>query len=173
MRAAAATLTPVVLELGGKDPFVVADDVGTAERERIAQVGGGRGAIDVLSSPRRCRSAAGCRRQSSLGFARSFLSFRVCHLFHLLHFFGRVVCRRIGSWPRSFAHETTRNETASPFVLRAAARCVASRAARCLFAVRRGETTRRWCADRVPRRVPEHGPELRGARALPRLRTGL
>merc|ERR1719262_965528 len=38
MRAAAASLTPVVLELGGKDPFVVCDDVSEAELDRIAQI---------------------------------------------------------------------------------------------------------------------------------------
>mmetsp|Transcript_22471 Transcript_22471/g.67436 ORF Transcript_22471/g.67436 Transcript_22471/m.67436 type:complete len:599 (+) Transcript_22471:233-2029(+) len=38
MRHAAETLTPVVLELGGKDPFVVCDDVGESELDRIAQI---------------------------------------------------------------------------------------------------------------------------------------
>ena len=38
MRHAAETLPPVVLELGGKDPFVVCDDVGASELDRIAQI---------------------------------------------------------------------------------------------------------------------------------------
>jgi len=37
-KAAAETLTPVVLELGGKDPFVVCGDVGEDELDRIAQI---------------------------------------------------------------------------------------------------------------------------------------
>mmetsp|Transcript_1391 Transcript_1391/g.4752 ORF Transcript_1391/g.4752 Transcript_1391/m.4752 type:complete len:614 (-) Transcript_1391:272-2113(-) len=38
MEAAAANLTPVVLELGGKDPFVVCGDVRKTELERIVQI---------------------------------------------------------------------------------------------------------------------------------------
>ncbi|KAJ1456727.1 putative aldehyde dehydrogenase [Pelagophyceae sp. CCMP2097] len=38
MAAAAKTLTPVVLELGGKDPFVVCGDVVGAEMDRVVQV---------------------------------------------------------------------------------------------------------------------------------------
>lgn len=38
MATAAKTLTPVVLELGGKDPFVVCDDVGEGDLDRIAQI---------------------------------------------------------------------------------------------------------------------------------------
>ena len=38
MEHASKTLTPVVLELGGKDPFVVCDDVGEGDLDRIAQI---------------------------------------------------------------------------------------------------------------------------------------
>mmetsp|Transcript_23476 Transcript_23476/g.73501 ORF Transcript_23476/g.73501 Transcript_23476/m.73501 type:complete len:595 (+) Transcript_23476:91-1875(+) len=38
METASKSLTPVVLELGGKDPFVVCDDVDAAELDRLAQI---------------------------------------------------------------------------------------------------------------------------------------
>ena len=38
MEHASKTLTPVVLELGGKDPFVVCDDVDDGDLDRIAQI---------------------------------------------------------------------------------------------------------------------------------------
>ena len=38
METASKTLTPVVLELGGKDPFVVCDDCSSADLDRISQI---------------------------------------------------------------------------------------------------------------------------------------
>ena len=38
METASKTLTPVVLELGGKDPFVVCDDCSASDLDRISQI---------------------------------------------------------------------------------------------------------------------------------------
>ena len=38
METASKTLTPVVLELGGKDPFVVCDDCSSSDLDRISQI---------------------------------------------------------------------------------------------------------------------------------------
>ena len=67
METASKTLTPVVLELGGKDPFVVCDDCSASDLDRISQIAL-RGVFQSMG-----QNCAGPERSSSVHkFMRGF-----------------------------------------------------------------------------------------------------